>query len=107
MLSAVLYPFLRIEEDINIVHAAEIFESYGYKVHEVTEDNLFYLNLRYYYDVIQCDDMEIELNNYINDLSTINSIKARFNMGLRLWHTDNGVLRLDLGKVCYYDNVEQ
>lgn len=107
ILSAVLYPFYKIEEDINIVHAAEVFESYGYKVHEVTEANLFYLNLRYYYDVIQCDDMEIELTNYINDLSTINSIKARFNMGLRLWHTDNGVLRLDLGKVCYYDNVEQ
>lgn len=107
VLAAVLYPFAKIERDINIVHAAEVFESYGYKVHEVTEDNLFYLNLRYYYDVIQCDDMEIELTNYINDLSTINSIKARFNMGLRLWHTDNGVLRLDLGKVCYYDNVEQ
>lgn len=94
----------------NIEEAAYIYESTGYRVSEESTGNLFQTNNRYYYDCIQTEDMNIELGAM--DLER--DIIARFNSGLRLWHTTNGVLNcksvtgvtLDMGQVCVYDNVE-
>lgn len=94
----------------NIQEAAYIYESTGYKVSEESTGNLFQTSNRYYYDCVQTEDMNIELGAM--DLER--DIIARFNSGLRLWHTTNGVLNcklvtgvtLNMGQVCVYDNVE-
>ena len=107
-LTQILTPFYSVAYVTDIEDCARRFESFGYKVHNTYfSTNLFYLNNRYYYDIVKTSNMEITLTDYISDSTTVALIKSRFSNGLRLWHTDNGVLRLDLGKVCYYDNVEQ
>ena len=90
----------------DIDDCAREFESKGFKVHQtLTGVNLFTYQHRYYYDVIKCDDLNITLS-ILNDDDTIQEIKDRFKNGLRLWHTDNGVLRQNLGNMFQYDNAD-
>ena len=94
----------------NIAEAAYIYESTGYKVSEETTGNLFETNNRYYYDCVKTEDMNIELGSMDIERDFI----GRWNAGLRLWHTTDGVLNcksvagviLNMGQVCIYDNVE-
>lgn len=97
----------------NINECAEYFETYGYKVHEISTENLFNINNRYYYDYIKVDKMSISLT-ILSDETTLGMIRERFRNGLRLWHTTDGTLNtatvegvdLSMGQVCKYDNVE-
>ena len=94
----------------NIEEVAYIYESVGYKVSINTDENLLQIQNRYYYDYIQCDEMNI----HVTDIDTQEAIISRFRDGLRLWHTTDGVLNtqtvegvtLEMGQVCIYDNVE-
>lgn len=94
----------------DIDHVARTMESYGYKVAEHYSDiNPFeQFNIRHYYNVVQVSNMNLTLN-IINDNVTIERIKSRFKNGLRLWNIDTTTNEtfLPLGKVCYYDNVEE
>lgn len=94
----------------DIEHVARTMESYGYKVAEHYSDiNPFeQFNVRHYYNVVQVSNMNLTLN-IINDNVTIERIKNRFKNGLRLWNIDTTTNEtfLPLGKVCYYDNVEE
>lgn len=90
----------------DIDDCAREFESKGFKVHiSLSNQNLFNYQKRYYYDVIKCSDLNITLK-VLNDETTIQEIKDRFKNGLRLWHTDNGVLRQSLGNMFQYDNAD-
>lgn len=97
----------------NLDECAQYFETFGYKVHEISRNNLFTTHIRYYYDYLEVGEMSISLN-ILSDDYTIELIKERFNKGLRMWHTTNGVLNtelvsgvtLNMGQVCVYDNVE-
>lgn len=94
----------------DIDHVARVMESYGYSVSEHYSDiNPFeQFNIRHYYNVVQVSNMNLTLN-IINDNVTIERIKSRFKNGLRLWNIDTTTNEtfLPLGKVCYYDNVEE
>lgn len=94
----------------DIDHVARVMESYGYKVAEHYSDvNPFdEFNIRHYYNVVQVSNMNLTLN-VLNDNVTIERIKDRFKNGLRLWNIDTTTNEtfLPLGKVCYYDNVEE
>lgn len=94
----------------DIDHVARVIESYGYKVAEHYSDvNPFEeFNIRHYYNVVQVSNMNLTLN-VLNDNVTIERIKDRFKNGLRLWNIDTTTNEtyLPLGKVCYYDNVEE
>lgn len=113
-LTKIIAPVYIYQECTNINECAEIFESYGYSVHEIVTDNLFTINNRFYYDVVKCADVNITLVDVPSDEESITAIKNRFRSGLRLWHTDEGVLNTDsvegvtlsMGQVCVYDNVE-
>ena len=95
----------------NGTECAEYFESFGYKTHEITYENLFNRHNRYYYDYIETSDMSFTLK-VITDIETVNKIKERFNSGLRMWHTTNSEfdrpsgVTLYMGQLCKYDNVE-
>ena len=91
----------------DIVNVARAYERNGYNVyHHLFSRNLFNLNYRYYYDIIQADLRNINLINVISDESIVMNIKNRFKNGLRLWHTDVGVLRAKYITSFTYDNVE-
>lgn len=90
----------------DILDVAKNFEGYGYKVHEqYSNTNLFEeLNTRFYFNIIQCDKLNITLVDIISDEYTLYNITNRFNVGLRLWNVENG----DIGEYLYiYDNVEK
>lgn len=92
---------------------ARMYESNGYKVHEINFNADPYIQNRYYYDVICCDncvfglyDMSIELQQEIKD---------RLRQGFRAWHTKHNretlimnieEVDLQLGCTCCYDNTE-
>lgn len=98
--------FTALYEVADIDDCAREFESKGFKVHiSLSNQNLFNYQKRYYYDVIKCSDLNITLR-VLNDETTIQEIKDRFKNGLRLWHTDNGVLRQSLGNMFQYDNAD-
>lgn len=105
IISNALKRYYSVEQVTDIEDVAKIIEGYGYKVHEnYNNENLFnVLNTRYYYNVIQCDDIEISLN-LINDDNTITRIIERFTNGLRLWNIDKGAIAQYL---FVYDNVEK
>lgn len=94
----------------DIDHVARVMESYGYKVAEHYSDvNPFdEFNIRHYYNIVQVSNMNLTLN-VLNDNVTIERIKDRFKNGVRLWNIDTTTNEtfLPLGKVCYYDNVEE
>lgn len=91
----------------DIDKVAEQYEAYGYKVNEhYSKVNILEaLNTRYYYNVIKCEDMEINLK-VLNDELTITRIKDRFNSGLRLWNIKNLDTNIQMGDLFVYDNVE-
>lgn len=110
----ILYPQYKIERVENIEGCAEVFESSGYMVHHITTDNLLEIRNRYYYDIVKTSNINIYLD-VLNDEATLSRIKERFNNGLRIWHTDSGVLlcrsnsygtSFYMGQVCLYDNTE-
>ena len=92
----------------DIDKVAEQYEAYGYKVNEhYSKVNILdTLNTRYYYNVIKCEDMEINLK-VLNDELTITRIKDRFNSGLRLWNISNLDENMQMGDLFVYDNVEK
>ena len=63
-------------------------------------------NYRYYYNVLVADLSSFTLTGVIADEATSTAIKSRFSAGLRLWNTDNGVLRARYLGDFKYDNVE-
>lgn len=87
-----------------------ILEGAGYNVHETySYQDIFNIsNIRYYYNVIQCSNINITLN-MLNDEETLLTIKQRFLNGIRYWNYDSNTkdTYLPLGKICYYDNVEK
>ena len=90
----------------DILDVGKNFEGYGYKVHEqYSNTNIFdKLNTRFYFNVIQCDKVNITLTGIVSDETTIFNITNRLNIGLRLWNVENG----DIGEYLYvYDNVEK
>lgn len=99
----------------NFNEVARFYESYGYKVSTVGKSNLFdytMLGGRYFYDYVQTKELHV----VIGDRATEDNFISRFNSGLRLWHTTNGVLNtktvqgitgFEMGQVCIYDNIEK
>ena len=101
------YIFSRVAYVNDITECARYFETYGNHVSKEYTTSLFAINNRYYYDYVQTES----LNILIGDRETEENFINRFNKGLRLWHTTNGVLHavdsgLEMGQVCIYDNVE-
>lgn len=95
----------------NFEEVAKLYESYGYKVMTTTTLNLFSIQYRYFYDYVQTKELRI----HIGDRATENNFIERFNNGLRMWHTTNGVLNtkevetinyFEMGQICIYDNVD-
>ena len=78
-------------------------ERFGYLVNETYfDDNLFNtLNTRYYYNVIQCSDLSIDLLILSSEMDKQNIID-RFKIGLRLWNVSHG----DINNSFSIDNVE-
>ena len=110
-----IVPFYRLRVVTDIEDCAMNFESYGYKVHEDTDiTSLFEYRHRYYFDVIQATNIIMSIGNYITDEATLNSIKARFESGLRLWHNNiSGTTELErskllghLGRTTEFDNFD-
>ena len=108
ILSESLFPCYYLYEVNDIDKVAEQYEAYGYKVNEhYSKVNILdVLNTRYYYNVIKCEDMEINLK-VLNDELTITRIKDRFNSGLRLWNIKNLDNNMQMGDLFVYDNVEK
>lgn len=108
ILSESIFPCYYIYEVNDIDKVAEQYEAYGYKVNEhYSKVNILdVLNTRYYYNVIKCEDMEINLK-VLNDELTITRIKDRFNSGLRLWNIKNLKSYMQMGDLFVYDNVEK
>lgn len=102
-----LMPFYQIEYCNDIDRVAEQYEGYGYSVNEhYTRENLFnVLNTRYYYNIIKCENIEVNLN-ILSDSNTLNKIHNRFINGLRLWNVNN-LDDIDIGDLYVYDNVEK
>ena len=81
-----------------------VLESYGYKVSEVTNENLLeHCKLRYWYNYIKASNINISLK-IINDEDTIERITQRFEQGFRYWNVAQ--TDLNLGDVCIYENVD-
>lgn len=87
------------------------FERYGYTVNDTvknaTNTSIFTLNnTRYYFNVLQGTVNSLTFTGVITDDSTKGAVMARFASGLRMWNTDNGVLRASALGDFTYDNVE-
>lgn len=108
IISDSIVPCYYLYEVNDIDKVAEQYEAYGYKVNEhYSKVNILeVLNTRYYYNVIKCEDMEINLK-VLNDELTITRIKDRFNGGLRLWNIKNLDSNMQMGDLFVYDNVEK
>ena len=88
----------------DLEYVAKYFESYGYKVSEVTNENLLeHCKLRYWYNYIKASNINISLK-IINDEDTIERITQRFEQGFRYWNVAQ--TDLNLGDVCIYENVD-
>lgn len=83
---------------------ARYFEYNGYKVHKVINGNYRYNEIavnRYYYNVIQLQDVEISITSFI-PFDILGDIKARLSSGIRVFRNDvNSIL-----DILQYDNVE-
>lgn len=94
----------------DIYDVAYTLESVGYLVHEnyYNENIINTLNTRYYYNYIQLESLDFNLNR-ISDNETLDDIEARFKTGVRFYNkTPNGLDTLEvMGIVCRYDNVEK
>ncbi len=108
IISESIIPCIYYYEVNDIDKVAEQYEGYGYKVNEhYSKVNILdTLNTRYYYNIIKCEDMEINLK-VLNDELTITRIKDRFNSGLRLWNISNLDENMQMGDLFVYDNVEK
>lgn len=87
------------------------FERYGYTVNDTVKNttniSIFELNnLRYYFNVLQGTINSLTFTGVITDDNTKGAVMARFASGLRMWNTDNGVLRASALGDFTYDNVE-
>lgn len=87
------------------------FERYGYTVNDTVQNaintSIFGLNNnRYYFNVLQGTINSLTFNGVITDDNTKGAVMARFASGLRMWNTDNGVLRASAIGDFTYDNVE-
>lgn len=91
---------------------AEYFESYGYLVNvHIHDKTLQDFNNRYYYDVIKLANIKLDIADQIATTQLKLKITERLTAGLRLWHSDYDVLRIEddghfMSQVCIYDNVE-
>lgn len=104
---------LKIFRKVGYEGIAKYFESVGYKVNE-WYDNLKIFNnespisIRYYFNVIKTQDMNIDLHGCPSDNETIDNILQRFYDGIRLWRVDNEAnLYGKMGQPTLYDNVER
>lgn len=96
----VIYRVNVVEDYLQV---AKKLEYYGYKVSKYYNNKSLFdeLNIRFYYNIIQCEDITFDLNDVINTQDIIQNIKNRFINGLRLWNSDINYVRFDL------DNVEK
>lgn len=99
--------FTEIDCVSDIEAVAKKLEYFGYKVHKVlTNENLLNngtLLPRYYYNIVQCDELTLDVDYYIQDQDIIDDIEARFKEGLRLWNKESNTNMLD---TLIYDNIE-
>ena len=92
---------IMVSEDIESV--ARKMEYHGYKVCEYIRGNLFEeCKKRYYYNVVQVDNMYIDLS-ILTTADILFNLKSRFMNGLRLWDMEHNTYITEGLK---YDNVE-
>ena len=96
----VIYRVNVIEDYLQVAQKLEYF---GYKVSKYYNNKSLFeeLNIRTYYNVIQCSDITIDLIGTVNTQFIIQNIKERFINGLRLWNNNIDFTKFDL------DNVEK
>ena len=97
-----LHRIFYINEVTDLEEVGKQLEGYGYKVHEhYANQNIFtLLNTRYYFNIIQCDYIDIYID-ILNSNEILDNIKQRFIDGIRLWNRSN------IGNPYQYDNVEK
>lgn len=107
LLSKFTTVFQEIDCVTDIEEVAKKIEYFGYKVHKVLRNENLLTNAtllpRYYYNIIQCDELTVDVDYYLQDQEILNDIEARFKDGLRLWTKANNTNMLDN---LIYDNVE-
>lgn len=105
---------LLVNQVMDIEQCGWYFHKNGYLVDEqynylsdttTAHDYLFtYVNTRYYYSVLKCSEVSMELENVLNDSGMVANIISRLETGLRLWNVNsNGV---EMGNF-RYDNAEK
>lgn len=94
-----------IERVKDFDNVGKLIEYYGYAVDETyTNENLFNIGCRHYYNFIKTTNLKIETIEGIIPQIELKGIEERFNDGLRLWNFDNNTNMCDNLK---YDNVEE
>ncbi len=94
----------RIEYVKDIDNVAKLLEQFGYNVDKTyINTNIFNLNYRYYYNIVRCDNLQIDPVDCIIGNTDKNDFISRFQKGLRLWNKDNNNEMYDN---LQYDNVE-
>lgn len=109
VISSALHTVLVYNECSNIQLIATIYESIGYAVDKYVIGNPLKQN-RQIYNYIECDEIDISLNNRVNDEETLSQIEERYQDGIRFWNMDviaNNNLNIEMGDVCVYDNLEK
>lgn len=105
--SGLLRRYIKINRCQDFNDVWKDYEQNGYDVAEHSSENLFTAyKTRYYYNVIRTNSIDIDLKGVIGDSDTIEAISERFNNGLRIWVTVNGVLCASYIGNYTYDNVE-
>lgn len=81
-------------------------EQYNHQTDSTTShDYLFtYINTRYYYNVLKCSEVSLELENVINDSGVVADIKDRLETGIRLWNVESQYVEIGNYR---YDNAEK
>ena len=103
--------FMYYEVD-DLEEVAKIYETEGYAVSIMTTQNLFTLHDRLFYDVVQCDEINIA---GVTGNDILGDIINRFQEGMRFWHTTTSMghvylvsdnYNIKLGQLCIKDNTE-
>ena len=103
IISNTCVPITSIYRSKDIKDVAYTLEWYGFKVLEEVNYNPIFYNNRYYFNYLKLKDCTIYLKDLLNDNNTINDIKNRLKIGVRLFNMDNQYVELGKYKC---DNVE-
>lgn len=94
MINKAAWIFSEVEFVRDFAQCAHYYHRNGYKVDLYVDDidNIFdFVQNRIYYNMLQMSVPEVHLRNVIEDETTIDSIKERLELGIRLWRFDGGV----------------